>query len=73
MEFGLSQSVNNLLLGNIVEDISITNSVSTPVINHQNFKENINPVFEKYDESNLIAAFKNSRKKWKLKTSSFLL
>ena len=73
MEFGLSQSVNNLLLGNIVEDISITNSASTPVINHQNFKENINPVFEKYDESNLIAAFKNSRKKWKQKTSSFLL
>ena len=53
MEFGFSQSVNNLLLDNIDEDIPITNSASTPVTNHQNFKEKINPVFEKYDEVTL--------------------
>ena len=47
MEFGFSQSV---LLDNIDEDIPITKSASTLVMNHQNFKEKINPVFEKYDE-----------------------
>ena len=53
MEFGFSQSVNNLLLDNIDEDIPITKSASTPVMNHQNFKENIHPVFEKYDDVTL--------------------
>ena len=47
MEFGFSQSVNNLLLDNIDEDIPTTNSAITPLTNHQNFKEKINPVFEK--------------------------
>ena len=37
MEFGISHSVNNLLLDNIDEDIPITNSASTPVMNYQNF------------------------------------
>ena len=50
MEFGFSQSVNNLLLDNIDEDIPMTNSASTPVTSHQNFKGKINPVVEKYDE-----------------------
>ena len=51
MEFGFSQSVNNLLLDNTDEDIPITNSASTPVMNHQNFKQKINLVFEKCDEA----------------------
>ena len=41
------------MLGNIDEDIPITNSASPPVTNHQNFQENVNPVFEKYDEVTL--------------------
>ena len=53
MEFGFSQSVNNLSLDNIDEHILITNSARTPVMNLQNFKEKINPVFEKYDEAAL--------------------
>ena len=53
MEFGCNQSRNNLLLDNIEENIPITNNASTHVINHQNFKENINPVFEIYDEGAL--------------------
>ena len=53
MEFGFSQSVNNLSLGNIDEDIPITKQCKDPVMNHQNFKEKINPVFEKYDEATL--------------------
>ena len=50
MEFGFSQNVNNLLLDNIDEDIPITNGASATVLNYQNFKEKMNPVFEKYDE-----------------------
>ena len=53
MEFGFNQSRNNLLLDNIEENIPITNSGNTHVINYQNFKENINPVFEIYDEGAL--------------------
>ena len=53
MEFGFSQSINNLFLDNIDEDIPITNSASKHIMNHQNFKEKINPVFEKYDEATL--------------------
>ena len=53
MEFGFSQSVNNLSLDNIDQDIPITNSASTHIMNHQNFKEKINPVFEKCDEATL--------------------
>ena len=53
MEFGFSQSVNNLLLDNIDEDIPIAKSASTSVMNHQNFKAKINLVFEKYDEVTL--------------------
>ena len=49
MEFVFSQSVNCLLLDNIDGYIPITNSARTPVMNHQNFKEKINPVFEKYE------------------------
>lgn len=49
MEFIFSQSFNNLLLENIDENIPITNSASTPIMNHQNFKEKINPIFEKYE------------------------
>ena len=41
---------NNLLLDNIDEDIFITNKASTLVMNHQNFKESINTVLEKYDK-----------------------
>ena len=41
---------NNLLLDNIDEDIFITNKASTLVVNHQNFKESINTVLEKYDK-----------------------
>ena len=33
--------------------IHITNSASTPIMNHLKFKEKINPVFEKYDEITL--------------------
>ena len=53
MKFGFSQSINNFLLDNIDENIPITNSASTPVTNHQNLKEKINPVFENYDEVTL--------------------
>ena len=60
MEFGFSQSVNNRLLDNIDEDIPITNSASTPVVNHQNFKEKINPIFKKYDEVTLNQLKKES-------------
>ena len=49
MEFVFSQSVNSLLLDNIDGYIPITNSARTPVMNHQNFKEKINPAFEKYE------------------------
>ena len=49
MEFVFSQSVNSLLLDNIDGYIPITNSARTSVMNHQNFKEKINPVFEKYE------------------------
>ena len=45
MESGFSQSVNDLLLDNIVENIPITNNGSIPVMNHQNLKEIINPAF----------------------------
>ena len=50
MELGFSQIVNNLLLDNMDEDIPMTKSSSTPVKSHQNFKEKIIPVFQKYDE-----------------------
>ena len=50
-------SVNNLLLDNI------TNSASSPVTNHQNFKEKINPVFEKYYEATLNQLKKSIMKK----------
>ena len=53
MEFGFSQSVNNLLLDNVHEDIPIAKSASTPAMNHKNFKAKINLVFEKYDEVTL--------------------
>ena len=53
MKFGFSQSVNNLLSDDTDEDIPITNSASTPVMNHQNFKQKINLVFERYDEATL--------------------
>ena len=49
MEFGFSQSVSSLLLDNIDGYIPIANSARIPVMNHQNFKEKINPVFEKYE------------------------
>ena len=53
MEFVFSQSPNNLLLDNIEENIPIITSASTQIINHQNFKENVNPVFEIHDEGAL--------------------
>ena len=49
MEFGFSQSVDNLLLDNKDKDVPITNSASTPVVKQQNFKEKINSVFKKHD------------------------
>ena len=61
MEFGFC--VNNLLLDNTDEDIPIAKSASTPVMNHQNFKEKINPVFEKYDEVTLNKLKKSVMKK----------
>ena len=53
MDLGFSQSVNNLLVDNIDEVIPIPKSASTPVMNHQSFKEKINLAFEKYDEVKL--------------------
>ena len=61
MEFGFC--VNNLLLDNIDEDIPMAKSARTPVMNHQNFKEKINPVFEKYDEVTLNKLKKSIMKK----------
>ena len=49
MEFGFSQSVDNLLLDNVDKDVPITSSASTPVVKQQNFKEKINSVFKKHD------------------------
>ena len=79
MEFGFSQSINNLLLDNIDEDIPITKSASTPIRNHQNFKEKVNPIFEKNDEDTLNQLKKSIIKEltvnipqkvhiWKMKT-----
>ena len=79
MEFGFSQSINNLLLDNIDEDILITKSASTPIRNHQNFKEKVNPIFEKNDEDTLNQLKKSIIKElivnipqkvhiWKMKT-----
>ena len=54
MESGFSQSANNLLLDNIDEDKPTANSASTSVMNHQDFKEKINPVFENMMKLHLI-------------------
>lgn len=53
MKFGFTQNVNNFLLDNVDEDITITNNASTRIMNHQKFKENRNAVFEKCDEVTL--------------------
>ena len=62
MEFGFSQIVNNLWLDNIDEDIPVTKSSRTPVMSHQNFKEKIIPVFQKYDEVTLNQLWKSIMK-----------
>ena len=49
MESGFRQSVNNVLLDNLDENIPITNSASIPVMNHQCFKGKINSFFEKHN------------------------
>ena len=49
MESGFRQSVNNVLLDNLDENIPITNSASFPVMNHQCFKGKINSFFEKHN------------------------
>ena len=57
MESGFSHSVTNLFLDNIDEDKPTTNSTSTSVMNHQDFKEfkeKINPVFENMMKLHLI-------------------
>ena len=64
MDFGFSQSINNLLLDNIDEDIPMLKSASTPVMNHQSFKEKINLVFEKYDEVKLSQLKKSVMKEF---------
>ena len=64
MDFGFSQSINNFLLDTIDEEIPIPKSASTPVMNHQSFKEKINLAFEKYDELKLSQLKKSVTKEF---------